>query len=289
MSIPRSTYVFLVIGLLAASQSGNIIRLGEAHAVAIAFWRLILATLLLAPLAGRDLGLLRRLSRLDATLVLLAGVTLALHFFAWIAAVQWTTVANAAIFFSINPVLTGAAAFLIFRERIGVKLVISILLGLTGITLIGWQDFRLAPEHLAGDVSALVCSALFTLYFLLGKRLRRALPTTVYVTAVYGVAAGTALICMPLLDLPLLDYDGQTWLCFGLMALVPTMLGHTSINNALKYIDASRISVATLSEPLLAGLVAYLAWGESISALVVLGYLLISSSVVVLVLDRQSG
>ena len=37
--------VLLAIGLLAASQSGNIIRLADAHPVAICAWRLILACL----------------------------------------------------------------------------------------------------------------------------------------------------------------------------------------------------------------------------------------------------
>ncbi|MEE8410659.1 MAG: hypothetical protein V3T05_13745 [Myxococcota bacterium] len=39
-------YIFLAIGLVAASQSGNIIRIGDAHPVAIAAWRLLLASLL---------------------------------------------------------------------------------------------------------------------------------------------------------------------------------------------------------------------------------------------------
>jgi len=49
---PRTVYAFLGLGLLAASQSGNIIRLGDAHPVAITFWRLALAAVILGPLAG---------------------------------------------------------------------------------------------------------------------------------------------------------------------------------------------------------------------------------------------
>ncbi|MFC1654976.1 EamA family transporter, partial [Myxococcota bacterium] len=99
MKIPGKVYLFLAFGLLAASQSGNIIRLGEAHPVAIAAWRLIIAALLLLPLCGGRLRELKKLSGLDRALLVLAGIFLATHFFTWIAAVQMTTVANAAVFF----------------------------------------------------------------------------------------------------------------------------------------------------------------------------------------------
>ena len=285
MAVPKKVWVFLAIGLAAASQSGNIIRIGDAHPAAIAAWRLLMATALLAPLAGRDLKLLAQLTRKEVVLVLLAGLTLAAHFFAWIAAVQLTTVANAAVFFAVNPVITATAGYLIFGERASRRLAISIAVGLLGVAALGWNDLSFSPEGLPGDGAALACSVLFTAYFLLGKRLRRVLPTTAYVTTVYGVAAVFSFAALLVFGEPFVDYDGRTWLCFGLMALVPTVIGHTSFNNALKFIDAGRISAYTLSEPLLAGLVAYLAWDEEITIGVLVGYALVSASVLILVLE----
>ena len=256
MAAPRNVYLFLALGLVVASQSGNIIRLGHAHPVAIAAWRLLLATVLLAPLAGRDLSKLARLTRKEWLLLVGAGLALATHFITWISAVQNTTVANAATFFAINPVITAVFAFLFFREGLGLRLAGAIGLGIAGIAVLGWSDFSFSPDHLLGDGLALVCSVLFTCYFLLGKRLRSVLPTTTYVAAVYGVAAVFAFIALFALDLPVVRYDGQTWICFVLMALGPTMIGHTSFNHALAHLKASWISTATLSEPLLAGLLA---------------------------------
>jgi drug/metabolite transporter (DMT)-like permease len=287
MPVPRRVVVFLVVGILAASQSGNIIRLGDAHPVAIATWRLLIASALLAPLAGRRLGELRRLSRGEVGLLFAAGASLAAHFVVWIAAVQMTTVANAAVFFAINPVITASAGHLIFGERITRKLFVAIGFGLLGVVALGLGDLTLDPEQLPGDLAALGCSFLFTIYFLLGKRLRRSLSTVSYTSAVYGIAALLSLGGMLALDLPLVDYGSRTWGCFLLMALVPTMIGHTSFNSALRYIDAGRISAATLSEPVLAGLVAIFAWGEEITGQGIVGYLLICASVLVLVQDRR--
>jgi drug/metabolite transporter (DMT)-like permease len=285
----RQVYLILALGLLAASQSGNIIRLGEAHPVAIAAWRLLLATFMIWPFAKQPLVWLKRLSKRDLGLLVLSGIALATHFFAWIAAVQNTTVANAAIFFSINPVLMAVAAFFIFRERVGIRLIVSIILGLAGVLVIGINDFEWSPHHLKGDIWAMVCALLFVIYFLCGKRLRRQLPNQVYVLFIYAVAAAVGFVCLFCMKLPLWDYSAQTWLCFLLMAMVPTMLGHTLLNYSLRYLRVNWISTATLSEPLFAGLVAYYAWGESLSLAVGIGYILICLSVMVLMLDLRRG
>ena len=102
MKPPPSIYVFLAVGLVSLSQSANIIRIGDAGPVAITAWRLILATVLLAPIAGRKLATVLNLSLVDAIVLLCGGLALTLHFFAWIWAVQTTTVANATLFLSIT-------------------------------------------------------------------------------------------------------------------------------------------------------------------------------------------
>ena len=286
MKTPRGVLFFLILGLVAASQSGNIIRLGEAHPVTLTFWRLALATVLLLPLAWRDLPALKRLSTKEGGLLIASGLLLAFHFFAWNGAVQRTTVANATILFALNPVLTATAAFFIFRERITRAMGLSILLGMAGVAVLSGGDLSLAPDLIPGDALGLLCAGLFSGYFLLARRLREKVPTAAYVIAVYGTAALVGLVGMFLLDLPLVDYDGRTWSCFVLLALVPTILGHTSFNAAIRYLGASRVATATLSEPLLAGIGAWCFWGEAIGVWTGIGYVLVIASVSVLVRDR---
>jgi drug/metabolite transporter (DMT)-like permease len=284
----KRIWIFLGVGIFALSQSANIIRIGDAHPVAIATWRLALAALLLAPLAGRGLARIAGLPRSSRLLLVGAGAALALHFFTWIAAVQTTTVANATLVLAINPVVTAAAAFLFFGERASGRLKGAIAVGVLGVAAIGWNDLALAPEHLGGDLLSLASSFLFTAYLLIGKRVRRALDTAAYVTAVYGAAALFGLLTMLALDVPLADYAPRTWLCFGLMALVPTVIGHTSLNAAVRYLPAGRITALTLAEPLLASAVAYVAWGEEVSAGAIAGFVLIGAAVLAVATERRA-
>lgn len=289
MTTPKRIWIFLAVGVPALSQSANIIRIGDAHPIAIAAWRLGLAALVLAPIAGRGLARIAALGRRDRLLLAGAGVALALHLFTWIAAVQSTTVANSTLIFATNPVITAAAAYLVFGERSSRSLKLAIGVGLLGVAAIAWNDLALQPGNLPGDGLAVLSSFLFTAYLLAGKKVRPSLDTHAYVTAVYGIAALTGFAALAVLGEPFFDYNGRTWLCFGLMALVPTLIGHTSLNAAVKYLPAGRITALTLSEPLLAGAVAVFAWGEIPSPGALAGYVLICGSVLITATGRRDG
>jgi len=283
-----SVWLFLVLGLVALSQSGNIVRLSDASPAGIATWRLLLAGAVMLPLAGtKGAARLSGLGRLDWALLVLAGAGLAGHLLSWIAAVQHTKVANASLFFGFNPVLTVTAAHFFYRERVSRWLMVSIALGVVGLAAIAAEDLDLSPASAVGDAYALLCAALFTAYFLLGKRLRRKLDSRSYVAALYSIAAIVCLAVLAAQGGPLFDYSLRNWGVFAAMAVVPTLIGHTSLNHALAHIDASWLSVATLSEPLLAGLVAWWAWGEAVTPVMLVGYGLLLASVLVLV--RVSG
>jgi drug/metabolite transporter (DMT)-like permease len=288
MATLKRIWIFLAVGVPALSQSANIIRLGDAHPVAIAAWRLAFASLVLAPVAGKGLARIPALPRGSLLLLLGAGAALALHFFTWIAAVQSTTVANATLVLAINPVITAAAEYLFFGVRASSRLKIAVGVGVLGVAAVGWNDLALSPEKVGGDLLSLVSSFLFTAYLLIGKRVRRALDNTAYVTAVYGAAAIFGFLTMLVLGVPFVAYAPRTWLCFGLMALVPTVIGHTSLNAAVRYMPAGRITALTLAEPLLAGAVAFFAWGENVSIDALVSYVLIGTSVLAMATERRT-
>ena len=286
MATPRSVYVFLAVGIVAASQSGNLIRIGDSSAVAVVAWRLLLASLIFLPLAWPDRRALVALTGRDRLILLVAGAGLAAHLIAWTAAVQLTTVANAAVFFAVNPVMVALGGYLIFGERVGLRFAVSIALGLGGVAVLGGGDLQLRPEQLAGNGYALLSAVFFAVYFLAGKQVRRSLPSGMHVLSVYGTAALVAFGVLVTLGLPVVHHSGRAWLCFVLMALIPTAIGHTSLNHALRYVPVGRLSVATLAEPLFAGAVAFVAWDEPITLQAGLGYALVAASVVVLFTER---
>ncbi|MGH7550357.1 MAG: hypothetical protein ACREK3_06320 [Gemmatimonadota bacterium] len=52
----------------------------------------------------------------------------------------------------------------------------------------------------------------------------------------------------------LLGYDGATWAALAALALGPTLVGHTTMNDALRYLRTYEVNVSILGEPIGAAL-----------------------------------
>ena len=70
---------------------------------------------------------------------------------------------------------------------------------------------------------------------------------------------------------PLSGFPSQTYGFLVLVALVPQVLGHSSLNWALGYVRAVMVAVVIMSEPVGATLLAWAVLGEAPPPLVVLG------------------
>jgi hypothetical protein len=84
----------LVVALAAVSWSAILVRLCEAPALAIAFWRLLFATLATSLLALRRLGAGEVRRALGGGRAAAAGVLLAAHFASWIRSLELTRISS---------------------------------------------------------------------------------------------------------------------------------------------------------------------------------------------------
>ena len=99
----------------------------------------------------------------------------------------------------------------------------------------------------------------------------------------YAIAAAISFLLLAVLRLPIVSFTGRTWICFVLMALVPTIIGHTSFNVALGSVKASWIATLTLAEPLIAGVGAYFLWNEALTPAAGIGFVFIVFSTLAVV------
>ncbi len=256
--------VFLSLGVVAISFASIFIKLCDAPPLVIAAYRLTLATLILLLFTfPRTFPELRRLTRQEILPSLLAGSFLCLHFALWITSLQYTSVASSVIFVTTNPIFVGLASTFLLRERLSGVLLFSILLAVLGGMIIGWGDLGKGRDHLWGDFLALLGAIMATGYLLVGRKVRQKVSLIAYITLVYGVAS-VLLILLALLSGDLFfDYSVKTYLLFFLLAVVPQLIGHTSLNWALKFFSATLVAVFILGEPIGASILAYLFLGDA--------------------------
>lgn len=290
---PIPPVLILFVGVLATSVSAILIRFAqaEAHSLAIAGWRLILASFILLPFALKyRREELKGLGRADWRLALLAGAMLGVHFASWITSLAYTSVTSSVVLVTTTPLWVGLASPFFLNEPLTRFLKIGIVLALGGSILVGVGDsvavvdgrlaLNLGPgaeanRALLGNGLALVGALSGAAYFMIGRRLRPRLSLLSYTSVVYGTAALFLFTAMLLNRIPLFGYSPLAYLLFLLMAVFPQLLGHSSYNYALAFLSAAYVSIAIISEPIGAGLLAFLIFQEIPAPLVLLGAALI--------------
>lgn len=277
-------HLALVVGVLAASTASPIIRLAQAevNSLAIAAWRLTLASLILAPIpliTRREE--LRGLSRRDWLLMLGSGVMLAVHFATWISSLACTSVAASVVLVSTSPLFVGLGSFLIMQERLGRPLVVGLAVATAGSVIIGLDDWGVGTHRLTGDLLALAGAVSVAGYFLIGRRLRARLSLLAYVFPVYATAAATLIAVAGLARVPLGGYPAIHWLWLLLLALGPQITGHSSLNWALRYLPATYVTLAVLGEPIGSSVLAWLILRETPGIVTVLGGALVLAGIAV--------
>jgi drug/metabolite transporter (DMT)-like permease len=259
----------VAVGVLAVSAAAIFIRLAEAPAVAVAFWRCALGAALLLPPAlvrrerfprGRDLWV-----------GIASGVALGAHFGFWISSLDHTSVAASVVLVSTQPVFVAILAYLIFGERTTLLSFAGILAAVVGSAVIAGDD-SVGSAALLGNALALAGAGAVAVYVLIGRYSRTGgIGVLPYSVVVYSAAALALLPVALVLDVRLWGYSGETWFWILAITLGPQLMGHTVFNWALRYVEASIISGIILAEPVISALLAWLILAEKPGLPTVLG------------------
>jgi drug/metabolite transporter (DMT)-like permease len=256
----------LALALIGVSLSGPLVRLSHAHPLAIAAWRLgfTLAAVLLALALTGQWREWRRLHRRELAVAVAAGVTLALHFWSWNTSVALTSVAASVVLVNTQPVVVAALSVVWLREPPSRRQWLGIGIAMLGALVVAWPDLRESgatgghPRALLGDLLALVGALMAAIYFVAGRRLRRALGLWSYVGLVYGTCFVVLLLLAALADAHLAPQPARELGIFAALALGPMLLGHTGLNWALARSPAYVVNLTLLGEPVGATVIAAL-------------------------------
>lgn len=255
-------WIFVAMG--AVSTAAILIRLSDSHPLTIAMWRLIISVVILAPFSlpaiRKDLHLIDRRTFLVLVLV---GLTLALHFGLWIWSFEYTTVASSVLLVTTHPLFVAVISYIAFGERLGRKAIFGMVLAFIGSFLIIGGDISFQSDALLGNILALSGGFMAGIYLLSGSHLRKRLSLLSYAFLVYSPAALFMILTVVLFGVQMVPLEAEEYLIFTLLALGPMLAGHTIYNWALKYVSPTLVSVSLLGEPVGSTILAFLILNES--------------------------
>jgi drug/metabolite transporter (DMT)-like permease len=285
----------ITLGILAVSTASLFIRFAQqaVPSLAVAAYRLTIATLVIAPYAlTRQRTELRALGRREWLLGLLSGTFLAIHFATWITSLAFTTVASSVVLVSTTPLWVALFAPLFLKEVPGRGVLTGMLITLIGSIVVGLSDACpgggcppllsfLTGRAFLGDLLALAGAVSGAGYMMVGRGLRRKESLASYTFIVYGAAALLLVASAVCSHTPLSGYPGKAFGWLVLLALIPQLIGHSSFNWALRYFSAAFVAVSLLGEPIGSTILAYFFLDEVPTPLKTFGAILILVGILV--------
>jgi drug/metabolite transporter (DMT)-like permease len=259
----------VAVGVLAVSAAAIFIRLADAPALAVAFWRNALGVLVLLPVALYWRQTFPRGRTLYYGVA--SGAALGAHFGFWISSLDYTSVAASVVLVCTQPVFVAILAYLIFGERTSPLSFLGILVALAG-TVVIVSDGPVGSATFFGNALGVIGALTVAVYVLIGRSLRTTgVGVLPYSILVYASASATLAPAALYAGAPLWGYSGETWFWLFAVTLGPQIMGHTVFNWALRYVDASMISGTILAEPVVSALLAWLVLSERPGLATVLG------------------
>ncbi|WP_214480944.1 DMT family transporter [Bacillus sp. SM2101] len=282
-------YAALIIGVISVSTSAVIVKVITAPAPVIAFYRMLFAVLFISPIfLIKNVKEMALMSKREWIYSIGAGIFLAFHFILWFESLQYTSVASSVVFVSLQPLFAFVGTMVFFQERITFKAFMTGLLAIIGSFIISIGDLRLNSSALLGDILAIFACVMVTAYLLLGQYTRKRLAVITYTFVVYGVSTITLFIYVVLLGYPLLQYPTADWYYFLLLAIVPTLLGHSLFNWTLKWLSTATVSIGILFEPVGASILAYFILGEQVIWTQVIGGAIIIFAIAYFIVESNA-
>lgn len=260
----------VAVGVLAVGASAIFIRLADAPALAIAFWRCALGVAVLAPVAvvRRE-----RLPERRAVWVgILSGIALGAHFGVWISSLEYTSVAASVVLVCTTPVFVAIFGYLALGEKTSLVSFAGIIVAIAGSAVIAGGSASYGGGAFLGNALALIGAITVAVYVLIGRALRTGgVGVLSYSIIGYSAAALTLLVVIIPSGTQMWGYSWETWFWLWIITLGPQILGHTLLNWSLEYVKASLVSGSVLAEPVIAAFLAWLILSEEPATATILG------------------
>ena len=248
--------LFVLFASVCFAVSGPLARWARpTDPLLIAFGRLALAALILGAIEARALGpALAGLTSRQRLTVLAAGALLAAHFACFQIGLDRTSLPAAVSLVSLEPLSVVLCAWVLLGMRPSRAEQIGVVVATAGAVLVA-RGAGKGEHHLAGDLLVLAAVAVYGLYLTVARALKDALPARSYAALVYTSAA--VMLAFALAVAPRNPAATAIWpppdrglLAIAVIALVPTILGHTAVQTASRTLPPAIVALVSPGETL---------------------------------------
>lgn len=267
----------LIAGNVALAMGGWWVRLADSGPVAAGFWRLTLSLPFLILLARASRQPLTGFPGKTWAALAGAGVFFALDLASWHLGIGLTRLGNATLFGNSGSLVLMAWGLVMLSRRPHAAEWAALAAALAGTAILMGRSLEVGTATLAGDALSLLAGLLYAGYILLIQAERARLGTWSLI-ALSNLAGAPVLLAVALaLGEPVWP---QTWWPLLGLAIGSQVIGQGLLVYALGHFRPLVIGLALLTQPAVAALAGWAAFGEVLGMIDVFGMALIAAALV---------
>ena len=194
-----------------------------------------------------------------------------------------TTPINAAIIMTISPVLVIIISAILIKEKITIRKIIGIFLGIIGacVLILNSGDISFENNFFVGNILVLINATSYAVYLVLVKTLmKRYNPITVmFYVFIFGLIFVLPFGIDEIQKIELVTFTTEIYLKICFVVICTTFIAYMFNAFALKSLNPSVVSVYIYLQPLLASLIAIALNSDSLSLVKILSAIFIFSAV----------
>jgi len=224
------------------------------------------------------------IGRRDLWIMLLTGLLLAVSHAAYFASIRYSGVTIATLLtICIAPLVVTFGSVMLKFESLTGRTVIALVCALTGsVMLVGFNPNDAAQSELVtGSIFALIAAVSYAGVILCGRFLAAGYHP-LQVTAITFGAGTIVLLVINLVSGITAVHTPQGWLMIVYLGLVPTALAYWLLQSGLRSVSATTASIVSMLDPLVAAVLAWVLFGETLAAAGIGGAVLLLLSIFLL-------
>ncbi|PFG29253.1 drug/metabolite transporter (DMT)-like permease [Paramicrobacterium agarici] len=242
---------------MCLSASAILVKLAGVDAATTAVLRCAIAVLFLVPLALGERGRRGPLSRRGISWALAAGVALGIDYAAWTASIFSVGAGISTVLVNVQVVVLPLLAFVVDRERMRLRFLLTLPLMLFGICLVGgvWGAATLREEAVRGTLLGLLAGLGYGSYLFLTRRATRQEPGRMVQPLAWATASAavTAALIAPFTGgLHLKAITPLAWTYLVLLAVLGQIVAWLLIHRGSTHLDPVTTAALLLIQPVLA-------------------------------------
>jgi drug/metabolite transporter (DMT)-like permease len=261
-----------VVGVVIAfSLSSTLVKRAETPGVLVAFWRLVIVSMVWNAylwITGR------RVRMRDVRQALIPGIFFGLNLAIFFAGATNNSVANAALIGSLSPFLIVPIGAWLFRERIVPPALVFAVVAFGGLVLVLFSAPANGDASTKGNVFGVLAMFLFVGYIASTRHFRREMDVSTFMATISPIAA-VAVLPLAIAEGGMFAMTGTGWTYTVILAFLTGLAAHGWNVYAQKTIPIGTIGVAQVAQPALAVVWAFvllgeeLVWGQAIGIAIV--------------------